>query len=103
MANINRVYATILLIRCSLLQPKGTELRRISPEPVGMTRITAADFTAALSDISRLLRPDDRLELLFEGALSPAAPFLLYRLKSSGFSECCAVASAEGIFLTATR
>jgi len=103
MANINRLYATIRLIRCALLQPEETELKRIRPDTLGITRITADDFAAALSDISRLLRPDNRLELLFEEALSPAAPFLLYRLKSSGFSSCRAIASSEGIYLTATR
>lgn len=103
MANINRVYATIRLIRCVLSARKGTELKRISPEPVGTTRIAVDDFAAALSDTSRLLRPDNRLELLFEGVLSPAAPFLLYRLKSAGFSGCRAIASAEGILLTAIR
>jgi|SRR6185369_12436691 len=103
MANINRLYATIRLIRYALSPREDTELKRISPEPVGITRITADDFAAALSDINRLLRPDNRLELLFEGVLSPAAPFLLYRLKSSGFSGCRAVASAEGILLTAIR
>jgi hypothetical protein len=103
MANINRVYITIRLIRCALFQPKGIKLKRIRPEPGGLTRIAADDFAAALSDISRLLRPDNRVELLFEGALTPAAPFLLYRLKSSGFSGCRAIASAEGILLTAMR
>jgi hypothetical protein len=103
MANINRLYATILLIRCALFPPKDTNLNRIRPESGGMTRIAAEGFSAALSDVSRLLRPDNRLELLFEGALSPAAPFLLYRLKSSGFSSCRAIASAEGILLSAMR
>lgn len=103
MANINRLYATIILIRCTLFPSKDMELNSIRPEPGEITRITAEDFAAALSDISRLLRPDSRVELLFEGALSPAAPFLLYRLKSSGFSGCRAIASKEGIFLTATR
>jgi|SRR6185369_10405447 len=103
MPNINRVYATIRLIRCSLFQPEGVGLKGITPELHGTTRIAADDYAAALSDISRLLRPDNRVELLFEDALSPAAPFLLYRLKSSGFSGCRAIASAEGILLTALR
>jgi len=103
MANINRLYATILLIRCSLFPPKDTELKRIRPEAVGITRIRAEECAAALSDFSRLLRPDNKLELLFEGVLPPAAPFLLYRLKSSGFSGCRAITSTEGILLTAMR
>ena len=103
MANINRLYATILLIRCALFPHKHAELQRIHPKLIGTTSITADDFAAAFCDINSLLRPDNRLELFFEGALSPAAPFLLYRLKSSGFSGCRAIASSDGIFLTATR
>ncbi|HXC93044.1 MAG TPA: hypothetical protein VN652_03485 [Geobacteraceae bacterium] len=103
MTNINRLYATILLIRCALFPPKDTELKRICQEAVGVTRITTEEYASALSGFSKLLRPDNRLELFFEGALSPAAPFLLYRLKSSGFSGCRATASSGGIFLTATR
>jgi len=103
MANINRLYATIRLIRYALFPCKDIELKRISPEPAGITRIAAYDFVAALSDFSVLLRPDNKLELLFESVLPPAAPFLLYRLKSSGFSSCRAIASAEGILLTAMR
>jgi hypothetical protein len=103
MANINRLRATVRLIRCTLFPPGEKELKAIIPEPHGTTRITADYYAAALSDLSRLLRPDNRLELLFEGALSPAAPFLLFRLKSSGFSACRAIATKEGIFLTAMR
>jgi hypothetical protein len=103
MTNINRLYATFILIRYALFPPKNINFNRIRPESHGVTRITSDGFAAALSDVSRLLRPDNRLELLFEGALSPAAPFLLYRLKSSGFSSCRAIASAEGILLSAMR
>jgi hypothetical protein len=103
MPNINRLYTTIRLIRCALFPSEGICLKRVSPAPQGVTRIAADEHAAALSDLSRLLRPDNRLELLFEGALSPAAPFLLYRLKSSGFSACRAIVSNDGILLTAMR
>jgi hypothetical protein len=103
MANFNRLYATIRLIRYALFQPAETALKQIDPVPGGVTRIAVDDFTTVLYDISRLLRPDNRLELLFEDALSPAAPFLLYRLKSAGFSGCRAIVSAEGIGISAMR
>jgi hypothetical protein len=43
------------------------------------------------------------LALFFPGCLSLAAPFLLMRLKRTGFSRCQAVADAGGIVLTARR
>ncbi len=103
MENINRLYATILLIRCSLFPDKGRTEQMIRPEPDGTTRIAVEGFKEALSDLDRLVRSDKRLELLFESVLSPAAPFLLYRLKSSGYSGCRAVASSVGIHLSALR
>lgn len=103
MANINRLYATIRLIRCALFPSKGTDTKSIVHAAGEVTRISAEEFAEALSDFDSLMKPDYRIELLFEGALSPAAPFLLYRLKSAGFSGCRAIASAEGIFLSASR
>ena len=67
------------------------------------TNIKPEKVAAALFDINNLLRPDGTLELHFDGALFPAGPFLLYRLKSCGFSGCRAVVTEQGILLTAIR
>jgi hypothetical protein len=103
MANINKLCATVLLIRHAIAVAKETEPLSFTPEQAGTTRIAPAEFSAALSGLNSLLRQDGTLELLFEDTLFPGAPFLLYRLKRSGFSACRAVVTNEGILLTAVR
>lgn len=103
MININKLSATVLLIKSVLFPLRQSDLL-LSPSEKGVTTsISPAQFAAALAGISRLLRADGTLELHFEGALFPAAPFLLYRLKSAGFSDCKAIVTPQGILLTAIR
>lgn len=103
MQYINKLRATYLLIRGSLFPARKGNFRS-PPREYGMrTAIPPEQFSSALAEISSLLRPDGTLELHFNDALSPAAPFLLYRLKSSGFSGCRAVVTPQGILLTAIR
>jgi hypothetical protein len=103
MVNINNLRATLLLIKSSLFPAKRGDISLGPPENGSRTNIAPEAFSAALAEIQSLLRPDGSLELYFAGALSPAAPFLLYRLKSAGFSGCRAVATAQGILLTGMR
>lgn len=102
MRNINRLYATALLIKGALFP--GRLNNRCPPRENGtIEHISAHEYAAALADLPGLLRPDGTLALHFEGALFPAGPFLLYRLKSAGFSGCRAVVTSDGILLTARR
>lgn len=103
MANINKLYATLRLIKGALFPAGRSNLCFTPPENGSMTKISPAEYSAAFAEITSLLRPDGTLELHFDGALFPAGPFLLYRLKSSGFSGCRAVVTANGILLTARR
>jgi hypothetical protein len=103
MANINKLCATLLLIRHALAPAKQTEPLSPAPAQGSTTAIAPSEFPAALSDLNRLLRPDGTLELFFERALPPAAPLLLFRLKRNGFSGCRAVTTPDGILLTALR
>jgi len=103
MVNINNLRATLLLIKGSLFPINRGDICLGPPENFGRTDISPEAFSAALAEINSLLRPDGTLELHFTGALSPAAPFLLYRLKSAGFSGCKAVVTPHGILLTAMR
>lgn len=103
MVNINKLRATLLLIKGALfpLKPGGNRFSR--PGNNSITSISPQEFSAAFAEISNLLRPDGTLELHFADALFPAAPFILYRLKSAGFSGCRAIVTDSGILLTALR
>jgi hypothetical protein len=103
MTNINRLYATLLLIRHSLVPAKGAERSPLPATGSGALQIPPQAFAALLPALDRCLQPDGRLELLFEGALAPAAPALLFRLKRNGFSDCKVVCTSAGISLTARR
>lgn len=103
MANINKLYATLLLIKGALFPVTRSTTCFSTPENGSITEISPAEYSAAFAEITNLLRPDGTLELHFDGALFPAGPFLLYRLKSSGFSGSKAVVTANGIMLTARR
>jgi len=103
MANINRLYATLLLIRYILVPANNAERSYVPLAGDSIIRISPEEFAALLPALDCCLRPDGRLELLFEDVRALAAPFLLYHLKRNGFSECKAVIVPEGINLTARR
>lgn len=103
MVNINKLRATLLLIKGSLFPVKRDDINFSPAKNDSRTNLTPEEFSSALAETSSLLRPDDTLELHFDGALFPAAPFLLSRLKSSGFSGCRAVITPHGILLTGMR
>jgi hypothetical protein len=103
MANINNLRTTVLLIKCCLFPVKQGDISFCPPENGSRTNISPAAYSSSLAELHRLLRPDGTLELHFDGALFPAAPFLLYRLKSAGFSGCRALVTPQGILLTALR
>jgi hypothetical protein len=103
MSIINRLYATLLLIRHILVPAMKAERRSLPAARGSVIRVTPEAFASLLPELASCLRPDGRLELLFEAVLVPAAPFLLYHLKRNGFSESKAVITPEGIRLTARR
>lgn len=99
----NKLRVTFQLIKGSLFPLKRAPFP-FSPQNNGeSTAVAPEDFAAVLAEPDRLLRPNGTLELHFNGALSPAAPFLLFRLKRTGFSNCRAVITPQGIVLTARR
>jgi hypothetical protein len=103
MVNINRLRATVQLIIGSLFPVKRDDISFRPPVNGSRTNVSPDAFSSAFAELDSLLRPDGTLELHFDGALSLAAPFLLYRLKSAGFSGCKAVVTPYGILLTALR
>jgi hypothetical protein len=47
--------------------------------------------------------PDGLLKIFFPGVFPLAAPFLLYRLKRTGFSGCRVTVTDGGLLVTARR
>lgn len=103
MSNINRIYATLLLIRYAVFPAKRAARFYWPSAGGGITRTPPQAFAAQLSTLETALQANGKLEILFEDALAPAAPFLLYYLKRNGFSECRAVVEPDGIIVTARR
>ncbi|NVN98545.1 MAG: hypothetical protein HXX17_04405 [Geobacteraceae bacterium] len=102
MSYFNKLRITIQLITASLKPQKNRE-RFLFPEINGQSEIHPEAFSQSLADPEHLLRPDGTLELHFIGAAFPAAPFLLSRLKSCGFTGCKAIMTSRGILLTGRR
>lgn len=99
----NKLCATLQLIGGSLFPGRRESFPPGSRNNNESIVIAPEDFAAALAELDSLLRLDGTLDLLFTEALSPAAPFLLFRLKRAGFSNCRAIATPKGILLTASR
>lgn len=99
----NKLYTTAIIIWYSLIGRGNGQTCATPPVNGSRIDIPPEKVAATLADITRLLRPDGTLELHFDGALFLAGPFLLYRLKSCGFSRCKAVVTPTGILLTAMR
>jgi hypothetical protein len=64
---------------------------------------TKEDIRFYLGDITRGVDRQGAMKLLFPGCLAFAAPALLFRLKRSGFSNCRALLTREGLLLCAAR
>jgi hypothetical protein len=107
---LERLYRTLLVI--------GFSIRPASPEKSGARSITTAESSPSfsihvvaskeairfhLSDICGGIDRHSEIRLLFPGCYAMAAPFLLYRLKRSGFSGSRALMTGEGLLLTALR
>jgi hypothetical protein len=110
MAIFHRLYLSALVISRALLppgpeggRPSGTAgTKRIAPSP-GYIVVAARDVSFYLADLDRAVDRQGELTLFFPGCLAVAAPFLLFRLKRTGFSNCSAVTTKDGLLLTATR
>jgi hypothetical protein len=75
-----------------------------TPHPPDRTRtIPPASIAWYSGNLGLIARRDGRLSFYFPGCRAPAAPFLLFRLKREGFSNCSAAADADGLRLEADR
>lgn len=66
----------------------------------GFTDCTKTELSN-LGNLRIALNQEQRLRLFFSGCRFPAAPFLLFRLKRQGFSNCQVSVTREGLYLSA--
>lgn len=100
MSYINKLLITFRLISSALF-PESNPGKL--PSAGNGTEIYTEAFSSVLANPERLLNPDNTLSLHFIGAAFPAAPFLLSRLKSCGFSGCRAIVTDKGLLVTGRR
>ena len=107
---LKRIDLTLFAIASSLFPPVAGRNggSAIAPDysnfPIS-TRVlhTKEEIGYYLADLHRGVDPDGGLALQFCGCFAVAAPFLLYRLKKSGFSGCRVSMNNEGLLLSAHR
>jgi hypothetical protein len=63
----------------------------------------AGEVPLAPADLERVTGPDGKLLLRIPGCGAPAAPFVLFRLKRAGYSDCRAIATPDGLQVEAIR
>lgn len=103
---VSRFHATMTLAYYALSPSAAagaTPATTVVTEGMTIHIIPADQFAAALASIDTLAASDGTIALLFAEATSAAAPFLLFRLKRTGFSACRVTRNKEGLLLTARR
>lgn len=96
-----QLHATLALAYHSITPPASAPLPSAgSGPPYG---VTGDQIPAALAHMDRFTGSDGTLAIIFRDAHFLAAPFLLFRLKRSGFSACRVARVPEGLLLTARR
>ena len=107
---LQRLYRTLLVIGFSIRPAspgKSKYILKTTPESSHSLSIHVVASNEAiryyLSDMCKWIDRQGELRLLFPGCHVLAAPFLLYRLKRSGFSDCRALMTGEGLLITAVR
>jgi hypothetical protein len=81
----------------------GTPILKKDTRPGGHIESSTQEIHNFLLDPVSALQPAGTLKVLLPHTLPPAAPFVLYRLKRSGFSSCRVTVMANGLLVEATR
>lgn len=106
MKHLRRLHATITLARYAL-SPPAISANRSERVPAcngtGPYTINPDEIAIALASIPCFADRDGSLSILFRDVSSLAAPFLLFRLKRTGFSACRVVQEERGLLMTARR
>jgi hypothetical protein len=104
---LHRIYLTALVISYAIFPPRPEKLRYIrntaNESSSGIITVRGDYVRFYLADLNRAINRGGELRLLFTGCFAPAAPVLLFRLKRNGFSNCRAILTVEGVFLSASR
>lgn len=107
MTILGKLYITALVIFRSLAPsrpenapPGGADA---AASPPGYRPVPSGEIPRYLADLSRAVGKDGKLALFFPGCRAAAAPFVLFRLKREGYSNCSATATADGLLLKASR
>lgn len=99
MSFTRRLQATFVAVRYAIFPAPKSSVTRILPTET----INLESIKPLLSRLDDQLLPDGTLRFQLSDALPITAPFLLYRLKSDGFSACRATVADNGILITAQR
>jgi hypothetical protein len=104
---VRRFYLSLLVIAYSLIPPNRehggkTALEKTLSQPLNIAS-TKELIRFYLGDLGRCVDRQGELKLLIPGCLALAAPFLLFRLKRSGFSNCRVLMTGKGLLLCARR
>jgi len=110
MDSIRRLHQTLLLV-CYLLFPNttGSEKTRKNNDkdlPHYITdyiEIPVKKIPLFLNDPAQASGPNGTMGFLVPQVFSLAAPFILFRLKRSGFSGCRVTVRERGLMVEATR
>jgi hypothetical protein len=71
--------------------------------PSGYTHVPPEKVLLYLADLNSAVNHHNVCALFFSDCLAPAAPFLLFRLKRQGFSNCRISVTTGGLALYAQR
>lgn len=101
------LYITALVIFRSLVPSRAENFSPGPAEtmagPPGYLSIPPEEIARFLADLGRALGKEGKLAFFFPGCRALAAPFVLFRLKREGYSNCRAAATPEGLLVEATR
>jgi len=103
---LSALHATAGLIYFSLFPQGIFSARRRYCKAITLTEqqeILPGEIATVMAAFSAATTRDNRITIVFLAARSVAAPFLLFRLKRSGYSGCEVAVLPHGLLLTARR
>lgn len=100
---LTRCYITALVIFRALVPSRPGQVPPGAAVPSGYCTVPPGEVGLCLGDLSRAVGKDGRLALFFPCCGAAAAPFVLFRLKRQGYSNCRATVTGDGMLVEGTR